>query len=68
MLIYFCVTDEKKKQEAQGIPWNYTCGLVDRFSFSFSTTQCEDDYTKSYLVAENVSISALGDITGFNKN
>lgn len=66
--IYFCVTDEKKKQEAQGIPWNYTCGLVDRFSFSFSTTQCEDDYTKSYLVAENVSISALGDITGFNKN
>jgi hypothetical protein len=66
--IYFCVTDEKKKQEAQGIPWNYTCGLVDRFSFSFSTTQCEDDYTKSYLVAENVSISALGDITGFNEN
>lgn len=66
--IYFCVTDEKKKQEAQGIPWNYTCGLVDRFSFSFSTTQCEDDYTKSYLVAENISISALGDITGFNEN
>lgn len=66
--VYFCVTDEKKKQEAQGIPWNYACGLVDRFSFSFSTTQCEDDYTKSYLVAENVSISALGDITGFNEN
>lgn len=66
--VYFCVTDEKKKQEAQGIPWNYTCGLVDRFSFSFSTTQCEDDYTKSYLVAENISISALGDITGFNEN
>jgi hypothetical protein len=66
--IYFCVTDEKKKQEAQDIPWNYTCGLVDRFSVSFSTTQCEDDYTKSYLVAENVSISALGDITGFNEN
>lgn len=66
--VYFCVTDEKKKQEAQGIPWNYACGLVDRFSFSFSTTQCEDDYTKSYLVAENISISALGDITGFNEN
>lgn len=66
--VYFCVTDEKKKQEAQGIPWNYTCGLVDRFSFSFSTTQCEDDYTKSYLVAENISISSLGDITGFNEN
>lgn len=66
--VYFCVTDEKKKQEAQGIPWNYTCGQVDRFSFSFSTTQCEDDYTKSYLVAENISISALGDITGFNEN
>lgn len=66
--VYFCVTDEKKKQEAQGIPWNYTCGLVDRFSFSFSTTQCEDDYTKSYLVAENISISALGDITRFNEN
>lgn len=66
--VYFCVTDEKKKQEAQGIPWNYTCGLVDRFSFSFSTTQCEDAFTKSYLVAENISISALGDITGFNEN
>lgn len=64
--VYFCVTDEKKKQEAQGIPWNYTCGLVDRFSFSFSTTQCEDDYTKSYLVAENISISSLGDITNIN--
>lgn len=66
--IYFCVTDEKKKQEAQGIPWNYTCGLVDRFSFEFSTTPCDDIYTKSYLVAENISISALGDITGFNEN
>jgi hypothetical protein len=66
--IYFCVTDEKKKQEAQGIPWNYTCGLVDRFTFSFSTTPCDDIYTKSYLVAENISISALGDITGFNEN
>lgn len=66
--VYFCVTDEKKKQEAQGIPWNYTCGLVDRFSFSFSTTRCEDAFTKSYLVAENISISALGDITGFNEN
>lgn len=66
--VYFCVVDEKKKQEAQGIPWNYTCGLVDRFTFSFSTTPCEDDYTKSYLVAENISISALGDITGFNEN
>lgn len=66
--IYFCVTDEKKKQEAQGIPWNYTCGLVDRFSFEFSTTPCDDIYTRSYLVAENISISSLGDITGFNEN
>ena len=66
--IYFCVTDEKKKQEAQGIPWNYTCGLVDRFTVSFSTTPCDDIYTKSYLVAENISISSLGDITGFNES
>lgn len=66
--IYFCVVDEKKKQEAQGIPWNYTCGLVDRFTFSFSTTPCDDIYTRSYLVAENISISSLGDITGFNEN
>lgn len=64
--IYFCVVDEKKKQEAQGIPWNYTCGLVDRFTFSFSTTPCDDIYTKSYLVAENISISSLGDITNVN--
>lgn len=64
--VYFCVTDEKKKQEAQGIPWNYTCGLVDRFTFSFSTTPCDDIYTKSYLVAENISISSLGDITNVN--
>lgn len=64
--IYFCVVDEKKKQEAQGIPWNYTCGLVDRFSFEFSTTPCDDIYTKSYLVAENISISSLGDITNVN--
>lgn len=64
--IYFCVVDEKKKQEAQGIPWNYTCGLVDRFTFSFSTTPCDDIYTKSYLVAKNISISSLGDITNVN--
>lgn len=64
--IYFCVVDEKKKQEAQGIPWNYTCGLVDRFTFEFSTTPCDDIYTKSYLVAENISISSLGDITNVN--
>lgn len=64
--VYFCVTDEKKKQEAQGIPWNYTCGQVDRFSFEFSTTSCDDIYTRSYLVAENISISSLGDITNVN--
>lgn len=64
--IYICVVDEKKKQEAQGIPWNYTCGLVDRFTFEFSTTPCDDIYTKSYLVAENISISSLGDITNVN--
>ena len=64
--IYICVVDEKKKQEAQGIPWNYTCGLVDRFSFEFSTTPCDDIYTRSYLVAENISISSLGDITNVN--
>lgn len=64
--IYFCVVDEKKKQEAQGIPWNYTCGLVDRFTFSFSTTPCDDVYTKSYLIAENISISSLGDIINVN--
>lgn len=63
--IYFCVTDEKKKQESYGIPWVYTCGTVNRFSFSFSTQPCEDNiFTKSYLVAENVSITALGDIVG----
>lgn len=62
--VYFCITDEKQKQLAQGLPWNYSCTEMNRFSFKFSTEPCNEYYTNSIKILENISIDSLGNIPG----
>lgn len=62
--VYFCITDEKQKQLSQGLPWNYACNEMNRFSFKFSTEPCNEYYTNSIKILENISIDSLGNIPG----
>lgn len=64
--LYACLTDQKVVQEANGIPWNYTCGQVERFTVSFSTEPCKGIGQKSFKLADNVNIDSLGNITNWN--
>lgn len=59
--LYFNVIDQKREYEAMGIPWEYGCD-IPRFSFEFSTEECNREYCTSFLLASNVSINNLGDI------
>lgn len=62
LTIYFNIVDLKKQYEANGLPWTNDCS-VDRFEFYYSTTKCESYYCKSFIVAENIDINNLGDIS-----
>ena len=61
--IYINVIDLKKQSESEGVPWNdNACGNA-RFSFTFSTEPCEESYCTSLVIATNVDINQLGDIS-----
>lgn len=61
--IYINITDLKKQSEAEGVPWNDdNCGNA-RFTFGFSTEPCEESYCTSLVIATNVDINNLGDIS-----
>lgn len=61
--IYINIIDLKKQSESEGVPWNdNACGNA-RFSFTFSTEPCEESYCTSLVIATNVDISSLGDIS-----
>lgn len=64
--IYMNITDLKAQYESEGLPWPGGCG-EDRFTFSFSTEPCQQSYCTAKLVATNVDINALGDISQLNK-
>lgn len=60
--LYLNIYDLKKQYESEGIPWTGGCGTA-RFDIEISTTKCEESYCKSILIAENVDINSLGDIS-----
>lgn len=60
--IYLNVWDLQKEYAAQGLPWAYDCNY-DRFRISISTQPCSDWFCTSYVIAENVNINDLGDIS-----
>lgn len=64
--IYLNIWDLKKEYAAQGLPWAYTCEY-DRFRVDISTQPCSDWYCKSFVIAENVDINDLGDISALQR-
>lgn len=60
--LYLNITDLKKQYESEGIPYPGGCGTT-RFEIDISTTKCEKKYCKSILIAKNVDINSLGDIS-----
>lgn len=64
--IYLNIWDLQKEYAAQGLPWAYTCEY-DRFRVEISTQPCSDWYCKSFIIAENVDINDLGDISALQR-
>lgn len=64
--IYLNIWDLKQEYAAQGLPWAYTCEY-DRFRVDISTQPCSDWYCKSFIIAENVDINDLGDISALQR-
>lgn len=60
--LYLNVKDLRKQYESEGLPWTGGCG-ANRFDIEISTTQCTESYCKSFIIAENVDINSLGDIS-----
>ncbi len=62
--LYLNIYDLKKQYESQGLPFPGGCG-TDRFSIEISTTQCGQPggFCTSFVIAENVDINSLGDIS-----
>lgn len=60
--IYYNIKDLKAEYTANGLPWDYDCD-VNRFETWFSYEPCNDTGCTSILVAENVNINQLGDIS-----
>jgi hypothetical protein len=64
--IYLNIWDLQKEYAAQGLPWAYTCEY-DRFRVEISTQPCSDWYCKSFVIAKNVNINDLGDISALQR-
>lgn len=64
--IYLNIWDLQKEYAAQGLPWAYTCEY-DRFRVEISTQPCSAWYCKSFVIAENVDINDLGDISALQR-
>lgn len=64
--IYLNIIDLKAQYESKGLSWNYDCG-TPRFELKFSTTPCEESYCTHLVIASNVDINDLGDISKLNK-
>ena len=63
--IYVNMIDLKAQYEANGLPWTGDCN-TSRFQFEFSTTKCTSPWCTSLVIAENVDINNLGDISKLN--
>lgn len=63
--IYMIITDLKCQYESNGLPWTYGCG-TDRFTVRFSTQKSDSKCDKNILIASNIDINKLGDISKLN--
>ena len=63
--IYMNIYDLKAEAEDQGLPWTGGCGEA-RFTVEFSTSKCDKPGCTSKLIASNVNINSLGDISKLN--
>ena len=59
--IYLNIVDMKKRMEDMGWTWNVACGQRDRFSYTLSSTPCDESWCSSKLLYENVTITPNGD-------
>lgn len=60
--IYFNIKDIKEEYIINDVPWDYDC-TVTRFETWFSTEPSSDIGVNSILIASNVNINSLGDIS-----
>lgn len=63
--IYMNIYDLKAEAEAEGLPWTGGCGEA-RFTVEFSTSKCDKPGCTSRVIASNVDINSLGDISKLN--
>lgn len=63
--IYMNIYDLKAEAEALELPWTGGCGEA-RFTVEFSTSKCDKPGCTSKLIASNVNINSLGDISKLN--
>lgn len=59
--IYLNIVDNKKQMEDMGMTWNVACDQMNRFSYTLSSTPCEESWCSSKLLYENVTITPDGD-------
>ena len=59
--IYLNIIDNKKQMEDIGMTWNVACDQRDRFSYTLSSTPCDESWCSSKLLYENVTITPNGD-------
>lgn len=60
--LWLNIYDLKKQYESEGLPWSGGCG-ANRFTIDISTEKCTETYCTAKLIAHNVDINALGDIS-----
>lgn len=60
--LWLNIYDLKKQYEQEGLPWSGGCGAA-RFTIEISTEKCTENYCTAKLIAHNVDINALGDIS-----
>lgn len=63
--IYMNIYDLKAEAEDQGLPWTGGCGEA-RFTVEFSTSKCDKPGCTSRVIASNVDINSIGDISKLN--
>lgn len=63
--IYMNIYDLKAEAEDLGLPWTGGCGEA-RFTVEFSTSKCDRPGCTSRVIASNVDINSLGDISRLN--
>lgn len=64
--LYLNIRDLKAEAEAKGLIFDNT-SCQTRFVYDLSTTKCTDSWCTSRLVAENVNINELGDISNLTE-